>query len=1064
MKSVLAVYISLGADLDLKTDPEIGLFQVLNTSTGRQEWALIYAEDTIYEDRNTDLKYATGFIPVNGIGTISESGNFKTGGGIVNASQVSIVLNNSSGLRDRLAVGLGVNISGKYCYIVEYSWDSQDVNKPLPLFAGRISQTSWDETQLKFTAVNDFEVTRRGNMSIDGLPVTFGELDYAVNKRVGSSMPIPHYVFTGREEDKNTFDYEVTRWGRLFLRGNRYSPSIPDGDSQKYYMWVGIRLKASRSYTEALGAMEMGNRLKDYGFVEYVPEGARWSAWRHDCFCVVTEGLSAGGGAVPLMITDGIPTTMPFTFTPFSIGLAGVFIDDNYTTAELDEVFFILERPLLDGIDDNMPNFVRLVNANIELSSDGWVNTVISSAMPQPLPENLKLTSQIIDDDLQQMNIYGDIEDARFWEATVGSNQTYSLQRKILLREIQDEMAEEVKSYRYLPASNIRFLSDDNLSRWDLDNNFFDYTKRVDGSYTSASWSSSLFENVLTNVENMNDCDIETCGNAIFKYAGGFAIQIVHAIVADLPSLRGKNFDSVNLSIVLLSKTNAFTHFQNISKYIKLLIGGHREVLDITGPDTLIYDYRGWMSTMGYSMTTGVAIINHLDSSIMLPVINSLLFPDGGVPYDSFLQEEVLVRTLGAATTEKYNSAVIGYRTTPINANILRRLSGNQLCIMTGPHIRANLNHAPYETIFSIYEIGVTLEYSIGTSELLMPTNGRLFASTWEGRRNEFEHIRNPVDVIEMCRRLSNWSETKSDPDLPEPLIWGKEYPPNGYRALIDTGTFDSDTLTEQKQLVIGGQFLNENDANTDTIVKKTCESFFLISKKTLNNSDTSWIGQISNPYETICGLGTFVNGVTLSQDNIISYGALSEPSASDVYCEPSVKYNYVEGLGYKDELSISNITSSMWCPSFVKGFTLVDGEDVWNMCKKVYNRYRHFSAMQNSLSEQPLINSYDTALWYIKKLITWMQKSRITVDVSWETGRAIEVGSYVSISLPHIFSGVTTNCVVEGIRKSKGIDRVALNLILICRIDDNYLYNETDSADVMRNVATYSEVQALIK
>jgi hypothetical protein len=246
--SAMLIFIVLGNDVSMPDGvneiPEIGLFKVYNAVTMRHENTLVYADDIVRGTGSSSLKYALGYLPKNGVGEISESGNFRFGGGSIQNRQVSFELRNTNGLMGSLDA-LKTSLMGKQLYVVDYSWsndvNSQSIVSPLPMFAGRIGDITWDTTLIKFSAAPDFERSRSGNLmhvADNGvkLPVTFGILDHGVNVRAGDPVFLPQSVFTGHPDDDRNHVYAVTRWGRSALRNEAGE------NTGQYYMWLGLRI------------------------------------------------------------------------------------------------------------------------------------------------------------------------------------------------------------------------------------------------------------------------------------------------------------------------------------------------------------------------------------------------------------------------------------------------------------------------------------------------------------------------------------------------------------------------------------------------------------------------------------------------------------------------------------------------------------------------------------------------------------------------------------------------------------------------------------------------------
>jgi hypothetical protein len=359
------VYILLGRVSEMAISeemPEIGLFRVYNQSAGQDFYALIYAEDFIGRKGENlyPLQYATGFIGVGGIGEISDVGSFKHGGGVVQSRQTSIALNNTGELKNALE-RWGISLFGRTAHIVEYSWDivgSVDAN---PLFAGRVESIEWTESTLRVAAVPNIEMSRRSNISIDGLPVTFGTIENGYLKRLGQPEYLTHGFFTGNNSDNNS-EYKVVAHGVFRRMENRPTYLNPDATvtasfQERYLYKLQLNGNKDIAFRDRLDAIIGGGleAIKDLG----------WQLSNIDLFASTIDGNQRGvpigrrkseGGAGYIISIEIYPDadSAVAAWGNASRPWAGVGNADMhgfehgspFNTFAADEILLITERPI----------------------------------------------------------------------------------------------------------------------------------------------------------------------------------------------------------------------------------------------------------------------------------------------------------------------------------------------------------------------------------------------------------------------------------------------------------------------------------------------------------------------------------------------------------------------------------------------------------------------------------------------------------------------------------------------------------------------------------------------
>jgi hypothetical protein len=333
---------------------------------------------------------------------------------------------------------------------------------------------------------------------------------------------------------------------------------------------------------------------------------------------------------------------------------------------------------------------------------------------------------------------------------------------------------------------------------------------------------------------------------------------------------------------------------------------------------------------------------------------------------------------------------------------------------------------APFsiDDITKIYEICIIIKLSSSSikKEIYSPLSGRQFDNTWGSRRTDDSLMENPKDIIEHCDRLKNWSEiaghTVKD--------WGHEYSSDALIKTSGAGSFDSTNLNYLTDQKVAMEITDADKQNTTSIVKKICDSFGLCSF--IDNAGNECIEtlELTNPTGS-------ANTITLT-DQIGAIGDVEEPRVENVFCEPVVNYLFNQGSGeYDRTLKVTNIDAASWVYSYTPGYTLADGETVWNSCKLLYNQFRHITLCPSEFSDQCCIADYATAVYYVKRKIAWMNKMRLPkISIAYSKGKDYYIYKHLMVQLPMHTNNVSVECIIEKIVKSKNSNQVKLNVVVL--------------------------------
>jgi len=722
---------------------------------------------------------------------------------------------------------------------------------------------------------------------------------------------------------------------------------------------------------------------------------------------------------------------------------------------------------------DKIPVYVDIYVQTNSYVSDRWPNSVGSGASHDSLPMGMNrayfINSKNI---LQEILPYGEIIDTKRGTLLPIQASPFLLRRGFATNEWSLPKLLSVNSFWHEMVANVRELEDrisknTRLKSWSTINNAFNgYSAIAPGVYVRQESGTAFIDShslIPENGGNILDGKIDTKESMGYSLRPNGYAQTCYGIEFDINNPNEFfDFDSAYLSI----KMNAGLgeHWRFGGAFIRFKNGNNVHTIweaDINlHPVFAPGDYLEFINDIKIAPPISIPMSPQVSSGNTI-VTNSFL-ANTNIPFDKPM----------------FSTILSGYKNGQISNIDFRKSIPKKLLVSLALMPRPGYPLYSYSRVVDvdIYDVGVVYKKEVDVSRyVIMPTYGRVFNDFWHGRRDILGYIDNPVDAIEHFRRLSNWSETKiGKPHIPcDWKGWGKTYAPDGFRALIDTDSFDNPALNEVKGLTIGGQILKENEANNDAIVKELCEDFYIISRKTIptRNKTTSediWFGSTSPPDESISCLYTpgsnFITK-TITLKELISYGDIREPGANDIFCEPILKYEYIEGIGYNKTMAVRNIVTHEWPDNLGKdeeeklakvlapGFTLEDGREIWRRCKSIYNRYRAFAEMPTSLSEQRWIQNYDTALWKMKSILDWQQFARTQIVVPWSIGRFWNVGTHIELSLPHVRGCDELLCVCESVKKTKYANRVTCDLIFLQSVNESGAFitiQETGNADIV--------------
>jgi len=1015
------VYIVIGKSIDnpsIVEDRSIGLFD-WGVSDDDKHLCLIYADNDIAMDSSrTKLTYALGFLDKNnGIGDIVESGNFKYGGGIIQNSQLSININNTMSLRDRLSAQ-GIRLIGKDVFVIEYTEVDGALTVAEPLFCGRVDSINWTDTLLSISASPDIDKRRRASLKFGNYPVTFGLHYYGVNIRTNSNHLIWGDINVVDSED---FVHEQERYFKVTT-----DHILTEADLKK----LSMRYKTGNLIQNPNDReVDMGNFFAKADKEEDAVKVVGYSKQIGGIFILTLRQRFKSNNNISII--DIYDYEAPYVSDAWP-NMVGETIIGKSEVAPYKDVCSGSRFELEDGQDKFF--FINSKKIVQPISNYGSVYNV---DRPFPIVNTINNEPHVV------------TSLPRFITPTQGTH-AYVLRRGLTSEEFFLPKITSVNSYYYRMCNNVRELSGDVtaeeagrtnynklLRKWSIDGDFDKFSYINDGIYFR-NWTTIniLDQDLIANKTEWKDGNINTfsrVGYGLIRPGSGYSsVQSVYAIIVDILDIdKSIEFDHAYLSGKIILRAREPLNIYNTIRVwtVGVRLRDGNIVREIARYYPRINSYEGYL-------------FNHIKSSE-----NSFPEPDLEPAYlwfpftDNPFLSNKFTDNLGFG-----EHSLIGYENaaTPVRS-ILNTTKQILLTFDSGSTHISNTGEGTLN--LDIYEIGMVYKKEVDISEkILMKTNGRLWNDNSD---RKFEYIDSPVDILLYVKKLSNYSHENKN--LVE-VQWGKKY---SDVELIDYQSFYSENMNGQRELKIARQMFTEEDSCTDSISESLCQDFYMLSRKTIGNDPTEWLEYASflckEQAINILDHSDKNTMPVFNMSNVLSFDRVVEPSASDIFLEPYIKYDYVEGIGFTKSLAITGIaTNSVWAKELTPGFNgnyETEGKRIWGQCHDLLIKYQTFVEMPSNMVEQKWINTDETAIWKLRKMLEWQEKSRIQITVSYHSGRKLHCGSHIYLSLPHILNGKRLHCVCESVRKSKRSSKVTISLIIIDSINGNFKFSIVDES-----------------
>lgn len=313
----------------------------------------------------------------------------------------------------------------------------------------------------------------------------------------------------------------------------------------------------------------------------------------------------------------------------------------------------------------------------------------------------------------------------------------------------------------------------------------------------------------------------------------------------------------------------------------------------------------------------------------------------------------------------------------------------------------------------TLYGLKIVLKKSLSVEKNIFALHsGRIFGDTWFGRKISTDLITNPIDILEHTIRLQNFS------DLDTNLQIGKEYSPNALIKTTGTGGFDNATdnrVEEVRDYTVAFSLQEEDKTSSEFIKKAICKNYFLLNYTDLEGKEC--IRGLSRS-ETSPSVN-FTLADLQDRDSI----KIEEPKIQNIYCEPTVKYNWSPALEkFTAEINITNTDKTTYQAGYVTGVTEESmAETLWEYARELYLKTKNVEQIPEDMSNLYTVggaSGYQIALDYIYNLLVWQFNKRISFKIHLDKiiSNNLDIGSRFTIALPHQTDTANIECILTNI------------------------------------------------
>lgn len=361
---------------------------------------------------------------------------------------------------------------------------------------------------------------------------------------------------------------------------------------------------------------------------------------------------------------------------------------------------------------------------------------------------------------------------------------------------------------------------------------------------------------------------------------------------------------------------------------------------------------------------------------------------------------------------------ILAFEITGINYDNYRKI--RKLCLFFGNSSYSALSaNRTVDFTNELKTLCIAFVKGTSTEKIYNHFSGRIRVAgeTWGSRRSASSLISGPVEIAEsICRDGGETVSTVNDEG-------GFNY----------SGVYLARLISE---FDLCRQISSIDDARVDTMKKAIASDVFacLYSGKIGESAGKSLMSDIVTPYgEIVPTPPVTCMDITLA-DVVGDISEVSESSIEDIFCEPSISYQFDAGSGsYRQTLSVTHSDADTFDESYVVD---TSGEVntlaktyLWELSHALYLYFRQINPAPSEISESPWIGTAESAYNKMVRWLAWQgavnnqagqfvvtPRRRLSFSIPYFLGRDLDLCCHVGINFPHHTQGVLREALVESV------------------------------------------------
>lgn len=326
-------------------------------------------------------------------------------------------------------------------------------------------------------------------------------------------------------------------------------------------------------------------------------------------------------------------------------------------------------------------------------------------------------------------------------------------------------------------------------------------------------------------------------------------------------------------------------------------------------------------------------------------------------------------------------------------------------CMEKGLSGDADLTH----NLFRLYELAFIFKKGNQdiSQAILTPIKGRIFDSSFTGRKTPTDLIEKPIDLFEHVCRLQDYRDTCSIPTVG----WGLHYAIEPLIATSGFGSFDDVSLLNARNYYTACQLLYYDDGYTDKLKQKICSDFDL----------ANWQDASGNERVIALPNNKFAPVHTITLDDILDRNKIEvKPLTEDmIFAEPFVKFNKNAANGeYDDMMYIKNTSASVYNTSYVSGIQNEnDAFDLWNSCHSLALLCHKVNKPPVEMTELTFANgdgAYTIAFNHLRNWINWQFGEEIFFETHFNIAGSWQECTPFNVLFSHQTNNISRSALVE--------------------------------------------------